>query len=273
MTLVVSNIAWPADEEPDVAVALADLGISAVEIAPTKVFPDPLGASHGEIERYLSSWERHGISVVAFQSMLFGRPELTIFDDPSTRRLTYERLRGFIELAGRMRAGVLVFGSPKNRIVPTGMGEEEALDIATEFFSALGDDAFDNGTVLCIEPNPEAYDCNFVTTSSQGAELVARVNSLGFGLHLDVAAMTLAYENVAEAITAQPDIRHFHASAPQLGELEETEVDHAAAAWALRRIRYAGHVSIEMRPGDPGESVARVSRAVALARRYYGAVL
>jgi sugar phosphate isomerase/epimerase len=273
MTLAVSNIAWPADEESDVAAALADVGVSAVEIAPTKVFPDPLNVSDAEIERYLSSWSRRGISVVAFQSMLFGRLDLTIFDDAGTRKLTYERMRGFIQLAGRMGAGVLVFGSPKNRKVPPGMGEDEALDIATEFFSALGGEALENGTVLCIEPNPEAYDCNFVTTSSQGAQLVARVDSLGFGLHLDVAGMTLAHEDVAEAIRAQPHIRHFHVSAPQLGELEETQVDHAAAASALERIRYAGHLSIEMRPGEPGESTARVRRAVALARRYYGSVL
>jgi D-psicose/D-tagatose/L-ribulose 3-epimerase len=273
VALVVSNIAWPADEESDVGVALADLGVTAVEIAPTKVFPDPLRVSDAEVEGYLSSWARHGISVVAFQSMLFGRPELTIFIDADTRKRALERMRGFIQLAGRMQAGVLVFGSPKNRRIPPGMGKDEALDVATAFFSELASEASNCGTVLCIEPNPEAYDCNFVTTSTQGADLVARVDSPGFGLHLDVAGMTLAQENVAEAILAQPDIRHFHVSAPHLGELEETTVDHSAAASALERIGYAGHVSIEMRPGEAGQSVARVRRAVSLARHYYGSVI
>ncbi|MEF2978700.1 sugar phosphate isomerase/epimerase family protein [Subtercola sp. YIM 133946] len=273
MTLAVSNIAWPADEEAAVAQALADLSVSAVEIAPTKVFADPLAASDEQVADYLSFWADHGVSVVAFQSMLFGRPELTVFDDSDVRRATQNHLAGFIDLAARMGASVLVFGSPKNRRVPPGMSDAEADDIAADFFGLLGEIAAASGTQLLLEPNPTAYDCNYVYTAQQGSALVARVANQGFGLHLDVAGMTLAGDDSYTAITGNPHISHFHVSAPQLGEIEETEVDHDRAARALAAIDYRNVVSIEMRPGAPGEAADRVRRAVGVARRHYADVL
>lgn len=264
-----SNIAWDADEETSVADVLERLGVDAVEIAPTKVFDDPLNVSDEELERYRSFWADHGVEVVAFQSMLFGRPDLQLFEDEPTRRATVSHLAGFLDLAGRLGSGALVFGSPKNRRVPDTMTIAEADDIATDFFAQLGVLAESAGTTLCLEPNPRAYDCNYVVDAAAGASLVARVNSPGFGLHLDAAGMALAGDDARSSIEANPDIRHFHISAPSLGELEESVVDHDAAAAGLATIHYGNVVSIEMRSGEAGSAAARVERAVALARSHY----
>lgn len=273
MALAVSNIAWEADEEPAVAVELGRLGIRAVEIAPTKVFADPLDVSDADVAAYQGFWADHGAGVVAFQSMLFGHPELTVFDDAETRAATWAHLVRFLDLAQRLGAGVLVFGSPRNRKVPASMTTGEAVDIAVAFFGGLGREAAERGVRLCIEPNPPAYDCNFVTTAAEGAALVAAVGSPGFGLHLDAGGMTLAGDDVHAAITAAPGLQHFHVSAPQLGEPEENVVDHASAARALEEVGYSHHVSIEMRSVPGGGTVARVRRAVELARRNYAALL
>jgi D-psicose/D-tagatose/L-ribulose 3-epimerase len=268
--LAVSNIAWPMDEEAAVARVLTELGVSQVEIAPTKVFDDPTAVSDDAIASYRAFWRDHGIEIAAFQSMLFGRQDLQIFDSAALRKQTLDRLAQFVVLAGRMGARVLVFGSPKNRIVPEGVSMDVAMDVVVPFFRELGSIAEDNNTAFCIEPNPAVYACNFVTTSTEGRELVSRVDSPGFGLHLDAAGMTLAGENVASAITASASmLRHFHVSAPELGELERDVVDHAAAAAALRDIGYSGTVSIEMRPGQPGAAPEYVRRAVDLARSFY----
>ncbi|WP_374009005.1 sugar phosphate isomerase/epimerase family protein [Leifsonia sp. LS-T14] len=273
MTLVVSNIAWEPDEEPLVADTLQRLGVTAVEIAPTKVFADPVTATDAEIDDYLNFWRSHGVAVVAFQSMLFGRPELTVFDDTAVRARTAERLAGFLRLAGQMGVGPLVFGSPKNRRVPSGMPPWQASEIAAAFFRGLAEDAEAAGAVLCIEPNPPAYECNFVNTAAEGRELVDAVGRAGFGLHLDAAGLTLAGDDLRSAIETSPRLDHFHISAPFLAELEDEVVDHAAAAGALLDTGYAGHVSIEMRPAPAADTVARLERAVGLARRYYAPVI
>ena len=204
--------------------------------------------------------------------MLFGRPELMVFGDAAARKQTLEVLSRFIELAGAIGAENLVFGSPKNRFVPDTMTFDEARAIAVDFFWALGRVATDNNTCLCIEPNPVEYGCNFVTTASDGLALVEAVGNPGFGLHLDAAGMTLANDAVGASIRrAGRHLRHFHASAPYLAQIEDQVVDHRGAAKALREIGYAGYVSIEMRPGLPGNAVADVAAAVALVRARYAA--
>jgi len=267
--LAVSNIAWDPAEERAVAEALRDLEVRFVEIAPTKVFDDPTDVSDDALRAYLDFWAGHGVRVAAFQSMLFGRPELSIFGDPALTALTVDRLGSFIDLAGRMGAGRLVFGSPRNRRRPEGAADDEVFDRAVEVFGALGRRAHDAGVIFCIEPNPPQYGCDFVTTASEGAHLVRAVDSPGFGLHLDVAGMTLAGDVPAEEIRANADLlAHYHVSAPELGAIEETAIDHTAAFRALREIDYPHHVSIEMRPGESGEGPQRVRAAVELVRRH-----
>jgi sugar phosphate isomerase/epimerase len=267
-TLAVSNIAWEAAEEAAVAARLASEGVRAVEIAPTKVFADPTRVPDSDLDAYVAFWADHGIEVVAFQSMLFGRPDLAIFGDHDVRRATIERLVQFVDLAGRMGVGALVFGSPRNRLLPPGGSEESCWSIAVDVFGEIGRAARAAGTVFCLEPNPPQYGCDFITTAASGERLVREVDEPGFRLHLDAAGMTLAGDDVGASIRSASEILcHYHVSAPQLAPVEATEVDHTAAFDALRGIGYEGHVSIEMRGIDDGNAPARVAEAVALTRR------
>lgn len=270
--LAVSNIAWEPAEEPDVARTLAELDVHFAEIAPTKVFDDPTDVSARALRDYLGFWGEHGISVVAFQSLLFGRPELSIFGEPSQRRETVDRLGAFIELAGRIGAARLVFGSPRNRRRPDGIEDAAVQAQAVEVFRELGRRAEDAGVIFCIEPNPPQYGCDFVTTAAEGASLVREVAMAGFGLHLDAAGMTLAGDTPVEAIRYSSDVLcHYHVSAPELGAIEDTVVDHTSAFTALREIGYQQVVSIEMRQGDPGSGSLRVRDAVERVRRHASA--
>src|ERR1700755_1117249 len=137
MKLAVSNIAWTKEEEPAVAAKLQELGVTYVEVAPTSVWDDRLQTTDAQIKEYLDFWKGFGIEVVAFQSMLFPRPDLKIFESPENRVETAQYLKDFIDLADKMHAGVMVFGSPKNRQRGE-MAAEEAWGIAKEFFGDLG---------------------------------------------------------------------------------------------------------------------------------------
>jgi len=269
--LAVSNIAWESEEEVAVAALLQELAVHRVEIAPTKVFRDPLSAEDSEVEGYRRFWSDRGIDVVAFQSLLFGRPDLQLFGAEEVRKETAQHLAGFLRLAGRLRASRLVFGSPKNRVAPKGMTAEEADGIAIDFFRELAEIALENGTRLCIEPNPVQYGCNWVVNASEGISLVERVGHPGFGLHLDSAGMAMAGDDISASIFGGRDVlSHFHVSAPQLGPIETSVVDHSSAAAALSGIRYAGTISIEMRSGGPGTNLDRVRSAVETTRSSYG---
>jgi sugar phosphate isomerase/epimerase len=268
--MAVSSIAWTNEEEAVIAEKLRELGVKHVEIAPTKVWEDPTKASIEDAKAYVDWWAQYGITVSAFQSMLFARPDLKTFADDKNRKETEAYMRKFIRLAGVMGAKKMVFGSPKNR-QRGDMPTEQADHIARNFFGALGDEALNSGVVLCIEPNAPQYNCDYVTTATEGAELVKSVNNKGFGLHLDTACMMLAGDDLAGSIIDYQDVlEHFHISSPMLGVVEAgTPVDHVSAAKALHDIGYSKLVSIEMRPGDAGINVARVEKAIQFAQETY----
>jgi sugar phosphate isomerase/epimerase len=195
---------------------------------------------------------------------------LTIFDHAQKRKETLDYLSGMIRLAAKLGAKVLVFGSPKNRRVGN-LSEVEIERIAVPFFRALGQVAMENEVTFCIEPNPTVYDCDFITTSRQGLELVLKVNSQGFGLHLDAAALTLSQEPIESAIEAAFGwLQHFHISEPQLAQIGTGRVDHGAFATTLARLHYKSWVSIEMRAEDPDLSLVNMISALKHCMNYYG---
>jgi sugar phosphate isomerase/epimerase len=245
MRLAVSNIAWPAGADEAAQAVLREQGATGVELALTKIWPQPLEASAAEVDRYRAWWQSRGLDIVALQALLFGKPELTIFDGPATRQATLDYLRRIIALAGRLGARVLVFGSPRNRLRRS-LSPADALDTAVTFFRQLAEAAQSHGAVFCIEPNPEAYGCDWVTNVAQGIEVVDAVNHDGFGLHLDAAAMTLAGDGAEALAAAGTRCRHFHVSAPFLQKAPGGGVPHEALARALEQTQFAGWVSIEM---------------------------
>lgn len=271
-----SSIAWLNEEEQSVATALKKAAVRSIELAPTKLWNNPTLATDKQIADVMDYWSSNGQDIVAFQSMLFGREDLHIFESEANRQETLQYMKEFIRLAGKMQVGVLVFGSPKNR-QRGALSHAEATVIATDFFRELGRTAEDNNTILCIEPNPVAYACDFITDAAQGIALVDLVNTKGFGLHLDIAGMVLAEDNITESVTAaSPLLKHFHISAPQLGQVGRSanmDIEHELAAKALKRNDYQGYISIEMRPGDSGKNAQRVTDAVMYSKAVYGKYL
>jgi D-psicose/D-tagatose/L-ribulose 3-epimerase len=206
---------------------------------------------------------------VAMQSLLFGHPELAFFGDDIQRAELVSYIGGLGELAAWLGAGVMVLGSPGNRRRGD-ISQSAAMAMAIDTFGILGARMAALGVCLCIEPNPPDYGCDFVTTAAEGRSIVEAVDSPGFGLHLDTAAMTLSGDDLAGEIGRSVRVlRHFHISDPSLALIGTTgRVDHDAAAGELRRVAYEGWTSVEMLPADGGDAAVR--DAAAFATRTYG---
>jgi len=249
MNVSISNIAWKNEEEAAIAAILRERGITGVDVAYTKYWASPTDASDQALADYRAFWAQHGISIIGMQSLIYGRPDLMLFGSPEVRAEMIEYMRAVLKLASGLGARPLVFGSPKNRQKGE-LPETEAMDIATAFFTTLAQIAEQQDVILCVEPNPEEYACDFIRTTPQAIELIDRVNRPNFRLHLDAAIMTMNGENVEAAIeSAAPYLAHFHVSEPQLGVVGEGTVDHVRFATALKSIDYQGWVAIEMRSG------------------------
>lgn len=271
MKIAISNIAWPIERDAAVADTLVDLGVSGIEVAPTKLWPAPLEASTEQIDSYRRFWNSRGISIVAAQALLFGKPDLTLFENPEIRKRTLDYLSSIIRVCARLGANSLVFGSPKNRRV----GDRERNIVwgeAVDFFQQLAGVASEAGTAIVMEANPPEYGADFITKATEALELVRAVNHSGFRLHLDTACMMMAGDDANDVIhSAGPLVAHFHASEPQLAPVGGGPVDHARFAAALAAARYNGWVSIEMRQVEPFD-IQSIRHAVLRVQVAYGTV-
>ena len=152
-----------------------------------------------------------------------------------------------------------------------GRDQIQVMDEAVNFFRRLGEVAFDQNTLFCLEPNAAEYGCDFIRTAREGLELVKKVGHPGFGLHLDAGIMTLngeAYEQVLEECL--DSLAHFHISEPQLALIGEGATEHRRIGSHLKKIGYQGWVSIEMRNGLKPSNLDSVQRALDFVQRFYG---
>jgi sugar phosphate isomerase/epimerase len=268
MKLAASNIAWEPAEDDAVAAVLRERGFTGVEIAPSKRWQSPLEATPQEMVTYRDEWKRRGLTVVAMQALLFGRPDLQLFGAAASRRALRDYLTSLIEMAHTLGATALVFGSPKNRKRGE-MPLDEATAIAVEFFREVGAIAASRGCVICIEPNPTSYDCDFVNTTAEAVALCERIASPGVRVNGDAGAMATNRENAGVTVSKFDTwFGHFHASEPALAEVGDGAVQ-VAAANALRARGWPGWVSIEMRAAASGR-IEALTRAADHVRRVYG---
>ena len=269
MKFAISNIAWEPSQDDAVREVLAAAGFRAIEVAPTKAWADPSTVTSAEALRYRAAWESRGFRLVAMQALLFGHPEMTLFENEERRKLSYNYLLKIMELAARLGVGPLVFGSPKNRLAGS-LPKAEALSIAADFFHEVGEAAAKLGVEMCIECNPPQYGCDFVNTIAQGVELVCAADSPGFRLHVDGSSMILNEEDIETAMDeAFPVTSHFHISDPFLAIPGGHEAPHQRMSARLRTLGYTGFLSIEMRGGQIADNVQAVRQAVDFACRVY----
>ncbi len=268
MKLAISNLAWNSADDLAVAALLQSLRIDGVELAPTKVWNDPLAVTSSEADDYRQMWASFGIEVVAIQSLLFGRPDLQLFDTAEARARTFDHLAGMTRLAERLGARAIVFGSPKNRIKGALSGSTAAT-IAVPFFRALAAQAAANGAVFCLEPNPVRYGCDWIVTTSEALALSKAIDHEGFGLNVDTAGITLSGENPTTALAeCASAIGHFHISEIDLAPIGSGGVDHDRMATALAQTPYSGWMSVEMREPRLGGKDT-VAPSLATARFHY----
>lgn len=270
MKLAVSNIAWPREQDDAVAAVLRQCGVTGIEIAPTKLWPNPLAASDDEVAASRRWWEQHGLRIVAAQSLLFGRPDLTVFNSIDIRKQTSNYLRGIIAKCALLGASAFVFGSPRNRRIGS-LPKAQAWPTAVEFFDSLATEAELFGEAVVLEANPPEYGADFIARASEAVDLVRAVNRPGLRLHLDSACMTLVNDPIRATFDAGfAFLRHFHVSEPNL-ELPGScdRVDHTAFAAELRRRDYSHWVSLEMRELQPFD-LNRFAAAVQWFRVTYG---
>ncbi len=269
MRLSISNLAWDPIEDPSVAALLAAHGVDAIDVAPSKYFPDFAEANPSDLARVRRWWTDHGVEIIGMQALLFGTQGLNLFGDQSSREQMLNHLGHACRIAEGLGARFLVFGSPRNRD-RSGLEEAAVMARARDFFRMLGEIAANHNTVVCLEPNPLAYGANFMTDSPSTAAVVRAVDHPAIRMQLDVGAMTVNEERASAVLEAEGAlVAHIHVSEPGLALLGDCGTDHGPIASAIRRHCQDRIVTIEMLADEDGRT-ERVDRALAFASRWYG---
>ncbi len=242
MKYAISNIAWNTEFDEEMYLYLSQIGISGIEIAPTRIFPiEPYEHINRAREYRKRLQECFGLHVVSMQSIWYGRKE-NIFADERQRKNLIEYTKKAFYFAAAMGCPNLVFGCPKNR----NMNSPEDIEIAIDFFEVLGDLACENGTVLALEANPKSYGTNFLNTTEQAVEFIKMMNHTGIRLNYDFGTVIKNSEKIADVERYVPYINHVHISAPNLGEIIFGS-EHDELLKSLSDVEYENYLSLEMK--------------------------
>lgn len=257
MKFCASNIAWTHPERRAAYDLLRREGFTGLEIAPGILFdgePDAFLPSDSILAAALAEIAIADLHLTSMQSLLFGVQGAALFGDASERRIFTTAMRRAITLAGRLSIPNLVFGSPKQRIVPDGMSQAQAMQIAAETFRDLGDAAAAQGCQIAIEPNPAEYGTNFLNRQIEVEVFLDQIAHPAICGIIDTGALAMNADNLDATLLNLPRIRHLHCSAPQLAPAPISPSAAHALLAQLQAIGYDGWVSIEMKRGPNGMS-------------------
>jgi D-psicose/D-tagatose/L-ribulose 3-epimerase len=270
MELAISNLAWLQQEKIQIGKILKQNNIRGLEVIPGRSFKNYNTTTEKGAAQVARFWARRGISLVAMQSLTFGKPELQVFGSEDSRRATHAHLIKMMDLARTLGVPTLVFGSPKNRVIGD-QNRNQAIQRGLEFFNEVGNSALERGVKLLIEPVSAGYGCDFATTTQETFEFVQEVANAGIGMHLDTGTMSMNGEDIASTIASiAGNINHVHISEPKLGLVGPGPTNHALVAACLKDTNYNGWVSIEMLNGKHFVSdQAAISDAISLASEHY----
>jgi sugar phosphate isomerase/epimerase len=243
MRLAASALGWGRTDDPLMLSRLAEAGVGAIEVAPSKQWgPDWASLPVSAFREFRRKLADHGLAVASVQSLLYGVPGTIFQPDPSALA---DRLRRCHALAQELAAPVLVFGAMASRRRGD-LPETEALSRAADFFSPL----VAEGLPLLLEPIPAAYGCDFLTRTDQAVHLA---ESCGLGVHLDAGTCTMAGEDAAcIARRYGGRARSVQVSGPGLGPVDGTDVEGFCTG--LAEAGYAGWVSFERLAPDDGDA-------------------
>ena len=248
MNLSISNIAWNAKDDITVYSMMRKYGYKGLEIAPTRIFEtnpyDDLDAARNWREMFEA---REGFEIPSMQSIWFGKTQ-KLFEDEAQRQELFDYTKKAVDFAAVIHCGNMVFGSPKNRVLPDPT-DKAMWKQGVAFFKQLGDYAMNNGTAIGMEANPAIYNTNYINTTTEALELIREVESEGFLLNLDVGTMLENRETVEILEGNVSVINHVHISEPFLKPVVtggDSKRFHGELSAFLRENGYQGYVSVEM---------------------------
>jgi D-psicose/D-tagatose/L-ribulose 3-epimerase len=234
-------------------------GFDYVELGVTEI----VALSDEEFEAALVRVKQAGIPTPNANLFVPASTKLTGPEAADSEQLTAYVKKAFARLE-RLGVKIVCFGSGGARRVPDGFPKDEAFKQLVAFGKLAAREAKAHDITIVIEPL-RRQETNIINTAAEGLELVAAVNDPNFELLIDFYHLASEKEDPAIIVRAGNHIRHLHFANPQgrVFPLEWGEFDYAPFFANLRKIGYAGRISVEASSKDV---TSEGPRAIALLR-------
>lgn len=223
------------------------LGYDGIEIAPFTIARNVEKISAEKRKEIQRKAVENEIEVIGTHWVLVCDKNVNLFKasgEVNVEAVNY--LNRVIEFTSDIGGKIVVFGSPKQRSIPSKEVFKLAWDSAVSAFREIGDFASEKMVTLCIEPLSKDQT-NFINNVCEANKFIAEVGHENIRLILDVRSMCDEKRSFRDIIKeGGTNLKHFHANdcngyIPGSGSANYKEIIQG-----LLEINYPGYLSVEV---------------------------
>ncbi len=216
------------------------------------------------------------IEIVGAHWVLVCNKNVNLFGNSGEiNREAVDYLNKVIEFTSDIGGEIVVFGSPKQRSVPSEEVFERAWSSAVSAFKEIGDSANGKMVAVCIEPLSRDQT-NFINNVREANKFITEVGHKNIKLILDVRSMCDEKRPFKDIVKEGGfNLRHFHANdcngyVPGSGSANYKEI-----VQSLLEINYSRYLSVEVFDFKPNPETIAVKSMENLRKffREYGNVM
>ncbi|MDC1214662.1 sugar phosphate isomerase/epimerase [Rhodospirillales bacterium] len=241
-----STIALPPGDHDAVLSSLPELGIEALEVAPSRRWDNTWQElKPSDVTTYRRVIETTGLSVLGLHSLLFDHKDLSLFGDEKTQNDLADFLVHLSAVCRDLGGRTLIWGGGRLRHdVPITAATNHAISFMGDVCHRIEK----HGTCFCFEPLGPT-DSDFINSAREALEICHAISHPALQMQLDAKALFENNEITEDLFVAVADeLVHVHANEPGLAVVGSSgDVDHKQIGQFLRRINYNGYVSAEQR--------------------------
>jgi len=247
MKISICNDLFKNWSEEEIFSFISAKGFDGIEIAPF-MYADNVNDISMDVRMNIrDKASRFGLEIVGLHWVLVGPKGLHLtHPNQEIRNITRDYMLSLIKFCGDIGGNVIIFGSPKQRNLISGVSKKEGFEYAVRVFSECMNYAAERDVTICIEPLGKK-ETNFITNISEAIELVKAIDHDNFKTMVDIKAALTEEIPVPELIKEATEyLGHVHLNdfdgiAPSYGP-----TDFKPIIEKLEEVEYNRYISLEI---------------------------
>jgi len=224
------------------------LGYDGIEIAPFTIAGNVEKVSKEKRNEIRKEANENKLEVVGTHWVLVTTDKnLNLFNKTGeTNKEAINYLKEVVKFTGEIGGKIVVFGSPKQRSVPSREIFNQAWNSAVLAFKEIGDFAKNEGITVCIEPLSREQT-NFINNVREANRFIGEVNHENIKLILDVRSMCDEKRPFNDIIAeGKRNLKHFHSNDCNGYIPGSGSANYKQIVQGLLEVGYSGYLSVEV---------------------------